>query len=118
MNEIIQLGSVTDPQEQRREPRFPAECPLAFLGGCFEGYGYVVNFSNSGCAVESNKQYEPGKYVSALIILPDDAPLEIEVAAVRWSHGLQFGLEFIRIQPEMQQRLRGYISSLGTAVTK
>ncbi len=40
--------------------------------------------------------------------------MKVDLAAVRWSEGREFGLEFLRMQPEEQQRLRRFVSTLET----
>ncbi len=56
-----------------------------------------------------------GHYFALRVVLPDQAvPLKVDLAAVRWSEGREFGLEFLRMQPEEQQRLRRFVSTLET----
>ena len=44
---------------------------------------------------------------------PDDfSPLQVDLAAVRWALGWKFGLEFIRLRPEMQERLQRHVETL------
>ncbi len=40
------------------------------------------------------------------------------VAAVQWTQGQTFGLKFLRMEPEQQERLRLFISSLEAGPTR
>ena len=42
----------------------------------------------------------------------DLMPMEVHQAMVRWSKGREFGLQFLRIAPEEEQRLRHFVSNL------
>ncbi len=76
----------------------------------------MLNLSNEGCAVVSGKRVQPATYLSMRIQLTEqDAPLEIELAAVRWVSGENFGLEFIRIRPDAQERLKRFVRTLELA---
>ena len=47
------------------------------------------------------------------LYMPDDVmPMEVHQAMVRWSKGMEFGLEFLRIAPEGQERLRHFVNNL------
>ena len=57
-------------------------------------------------------------YLALRVALPDHAPpMEVTLAAVRWSKGQKFGLEFLRMQPEEQDRLRRFVRTLETATS-
>jgi hypothetical protein len=45
-------------------------------------------------------------------LLNGAAPLDVELAGVRWVSGTRCGLEFIRIAPEMVARLRAFVDLL------
>ena len=99
--------------EVRRHPRFTINCHVAFLRLGVKGGGNLFNLSVSGCGVESNTNLKVGNDLAVLVHLPDDdPPLEIDQAAVRWSKGREFGLEFIIIRPEERDRLCRYTALL------
>ena len=68
-----------------------------------------------GCTVVSDK-YVSGvmdRRVEVRIHLPVHYdPLEVKQAVVRWWMGREFGLEFIRMRPEEQERLRQFLNML------
>lgn len=52
-------------------------------------------------------------YFSLWIDLPDSTtPIEIELAGVRWVSEQRCGFEFIRISPEMLNRLGSFVAVL------
>ncbi|TLY17776.1 MAG: PilZ domain-containing protein [Nitrospirae bacterium] len=110
--------------ELRKNLRFAVQLPLSFKGDKITGEGVVFNISLEGCgvvfnlslegsAVGSDTRIRPGTYFE-LCIQPyrQDLPIEVELAVVRWSEGREFGLEFIRIKAEDQDRLRRFVKTL------
>ncbi len=52
-------------------------------------------------------------YLALQISLPgQEATLKIDQAAVRWAEDQQYGLEFITMRPEEEERLRDVVGSL------
>ncbi len=93
--------------------RFPIHCPITFLGDRLVGDGIVRNVSRGGWEVKSDQPVQRGNYFALRVLLPDQAvPMKVDLAAVRWSSGREFGLEFIRMQPEEQDRLSRFVSAL------
>jgi len=65
--------------------------------------------------VESELMVDQGWPLELRLRLPDDdSPVEVNLAVVQWSKGQKFGLEFVRLQPEEQARLRCLVSALET----
>lgn len=96
-----------DQTELRKYPRFAVQLPVSFAGDHFTGEGIVFNLSKEGCALGSEISVPKGAYVSLRIHLSDEVlPVEVELAAVRWRSDQKFGVEFIRLKPEAQERLR------------
>ncbi len=101
------------PVEQRKDPRFPVHWPMVFSGAHKEGGGTVTNLSMHGCAVESHTRVPTGTRLELCALFPKDhRPVVPDLAVVRWSSGGKFGLEFLRIRPEEQARLRRVVSTL------
>ncbi len=99
--------------DKRQASRFKVHLPIAFLGYNLTGEGIVGNLSMEGCAVESDQKVQRMHYYALSVSLPDQAvPMKVDLAAVRWSSGREFGLEFLRMEPEVQARLRGFVSTL------
>ncbi len=93
--------------------RYPIQCPVTFLGDHLVGEGTVRNVSQGGWKVDSDQPVQRGHYFALRVLLPDQAvPVKVDLAAVRWSSGREFGLEFLRMQPQEQARLRRFVSTL------
>jgi c-di-GMP-binding flagellar brake protein YcgR len=69
--------------------------------------GTLVDISIRGCAIKSNVALHKGT-ILRLHIRPTDQepPIEIDIAAVRTVTGRRMGLEFVKIRPEEESRLR------------
>jgi len=106
--------------EKRKDPRFPVEWPLSFShspisfrGIQINGSGKADNISAGGCKVESDTTVDTGTFLEMRIqILDEGSPVEIDLAVVRWSRNEAFGLEFINMRPEEQERLQQYVKAL------
>ena len=68
-------------------------------------------------AVGGNLIVHEGWNLELRLYLPgQDLPMEVE-AVVQWTKGQKFGLKFLRMEPEQQERLRRFISSLEAGPT-
>ncbi len=88
--------------------------PVTFSGEYLFGEGIVTNITHRGCRVRCNNRGVPDASCLTLrLSLPRrEASLKVAEAVVRWSRGRECGLEFLRIQPAEQDRLRGFLSTL------
>ncbi len=101
--------------DKRQAPRFTVHLPISFLGYNLTGEGTVVNLSLGGCGIESDQDVQQGKQLTLRIFMPEqDAPVVVDRAQVRWTVRGLFGLEFLTMQQEEQERLRRFVSSLET----
>ncbi len=106
--------------EKRKDPRFPVQWPLSFShsqisfrGIQINGSGKASDISARGCKLESDTTVDTGTYLEVRIqILDEGSPVEIDLAVVRWSRNEAFGLEFINMRPEEQERLQRYVKAL------
>ena len=105
--------------ERRKHPRIQVQWLISFFvsrislkGGRISGAGIVRNLSMEGCRVGSDTRVYPGVQMELRLYLPEDVvPVDVDRAEVRWAKGLVFGLEFIRIAPEEQERLRHFVNN-------
>lgn len=94
----------------RRSPRFESRGSVTFEGEGHAGSGKIFNVSSWGCGVESVADVIPGIYVGVSLSLPDQSnPVEIELAAVRWSARKRFGVEFLSISQPSRSRLDQFL---------
>ena len=90
--------------QPRYKKRVPLKASVTFSNGEQSGHGRVLDLTVPGCLVESAQSVLKGQYFQLQISLPDlNSPLSVKLAAVRWSEGGRFGLEFIKMdRPEQQ----------------
>ena len=97
----------------RRAPRVAMQGAISMSGDDGTSQGTLLNLSTGGCAVESETLFQKGDYLGVRVHIPDhEPPVEVDLAAVRWSSGREYGLEFIRIRDEVQKQLRALLTLL------
>ncbi len=101
------------PVERRNHPRVRCQC-LIWLPGKLESVaGTVSNLSVGGCKVDSKASVFIGMYLAVQVCLPgQEATLKVDQAVVRWAREQEFGLEFISMWPEAEERLHRFVSTL------
>jgi len=86
--------------------RFPLTYPVIFGGAPFVGEGVLTNLSLKGCSVTCDREVLCGSEVRVSMLLHHQPPaLPVEVGTIKWVRGNQFGVEFVRMPVEAQQRL-------------
>ena len=102
--------------ELRQSQRFPVQCPIAYLALNRTGVGTVSNLSRGGCKVASYTPADRRMYLELRIFLTGDpkSTTKVDLATVRWAQEQEFGLEFITMRPEEEERLRRFVSTLET----
>ncbi len=79
----------------------------------------MVNLSLGRCGIESDQNVQQGKQLALRIFMPEqDAPLVVDRAQVRWTARGLFGLEFLTIGSEEEERLRRFLSTLETGPSR
>ena len=95
--------------ELRRGRRVPLQLSVSFASDEVTGTGVLYNLSKEGCAVESDTHMPMNSYVQLEVqVSPDESPVLIEFAAVRWSTRSEFGAEFLTLSEESKKRLLKY----------
>ncbi len=98
---------------RRQHARYKLALPSTFHGEQVEGEGTVVDISTGGCRIRSEASVFTGDYIGIAIQLSGEtAVLTVDLAAVRWSIGKEFGVEFIRMEAEQQEHLRAVVAQL------
>jgi len=99
--------------QQRRFQRFSDSSVVAFFSETIKGEGRLENLSLGGAAILSDVAIPRGEYLTLKITFPiQPSAIEVELAPVRWVKEGSFGVEFIRIAPGSQQRLKQYLDTL------
>jgi hypothetical protein len=98
----------------RKYPRYAVQLPVSFAFGPHEGDGTLYNLSMGGCRAVSDMEIPPNEYMRVRLCLSfTEVPVIVETAAVRWSAGKDFGLEFLVIDEEHKSRLRRFLGGIG-----
>ncbi len=101
--------------EKRKHPRFAIQCAISSSGDEIFEAGALANLSVGSCGVARKTNVYNGMHLALHINLPDqEDPLKVDQAAVRWAKDHEFGLEFITMWPEEEERLRRFVSTLET----
>ncbi len=99
--------------EQRKHQRFDFQLPVSFSGGDAAGGGLITNLSTEGCAIVSKEPVRPTTFLALRLRLPEhSSSLRVEAAEVRWANARGFGLRFIHLRAEEQERLQRFITVL------
>jgi len=102
----------------RKHTRFTVHFQGSFSSGQrLEGEGTVLNLSIGGCKVKSETRVPLGTDVRVRIMMQEEQPLEIKRAAVRWTSGQEFGLEFTFVESEEELRLRLFVQTFDRSST-
>lgn len=101
---------------ERQFPRFATELLCLYSKDDGSNWnGTAINLSLGGCAVRGTAPVHKGDYLRILIFLSvNQAPVQVDVAPVRWASGEQFGVEFITLAPRDVRRLQTYLTSIDT----
>ena len=96
--------------DKRKYSRFPIFLPVSFTDGIIAQTGTVVDISREGGRIHCTGPVPEMKYFRVDIQLdhPHDT-LAVDLAVMRWSRNGEFGVEFIRMEPDQQARLRNKI---------
>jgi hypothetical protein len=69
--------------------------------------------SAEGCAITSETVADAPVYLQLTMQLRErEEPVQVDLAAVRWSIATRFGVEFIKIRPEEGERLKKFVKAL------
>ena len=99
--------------QARKHVRFAVQRPVSFRGDFVAGTGTILNMSRQGCAIVSDTAAEAQAYLQLQIrLLEEEAPVQVDLAAVRWSNAQRFGVEFIKMQQDVGERIRQFVNML------
>ncbi len=96
----------SSPNEQRKYSRFPVAFSASFSDGVSVLAGMVMDISREGCRIRSADAVPSEKYFQVEIELEEPGErLTVNLAVMRWTRQEEFGIEFIRMEPESQTKL-------------
>ena len=103
--------------EKREQPRFTSQFRSTISGGQGEGQGRTLDLSAGGCMIETDLPVVVGALFECRIYVPGlDWPLRIDEAQVRWVKAGTFGIQFTKIQPDEEVKLKRVIASLNQEI--
>ncbi|MCI0428480.1 MAG: PilZ domain-containing protein [Nitrospiraceae bacterium] len=101
----------------RKHTRFAVQLPVSFRGDQLSQGGTILNVSAEGCAITSDTVVGAAVYLQLTMQLQEqEEPVQVDLAAVRWSSATRFGVEFIKIRPEEGERLKKFVKVLELAI--
>ena len=101
------------PLEKRQQPRFTSQFRSTISSGQGEGQGRTLDLSIGGCMIETDFPVVVGAAFECRIYVPGlDWPLRIDEAQVRWVKANTFGIQFKKIQPDEEAKLKRVIANL------
>jgi c-di-GMP-binding flagellar brake protein YcgR len=97
----------------RKHTRFAVQLPVTFKGDQRSDGGTILNLSEEGCAITAETTADVAVYLQMMMHLrAEEEPIQVDLAAVRWSSATRFGVEFIKIRPEEEERLKKFVKAL------
>ena len=97
--------------DQRTAYRCPVRIPVFYWGDDFLGDGTVVSVSPSSLCIVGNYVAVSGRGMRLMLCLPDDRePLYVYRAVVRWTRGMEFGVELLTMTETARARLDTFIA--------
>jgi PilZ domain-containing protein len=102
--------------DKRRHPRYAVEYAGSFWGNGMNNQGRILNISTSGCRGSSEGVIRRDALLRVLIDVPRFlAPIQVDPAIICWSSRNEFGLEFVGISFDDQQRLHELLLAIKAA---
>ena len=99
--------------EGRKHTRFAVQLPVSVRGDQLSHGGTILNVSAEGCSITSETVAGVAAYLQLTMQLRErEEPVEVDLAAVRWSSPTRFGVEFIKIRLEEEERLKTFVRML------
>jgi N-acetyl-beta-hexosaminidase len=97
----------------RKHTRFAVQLPVTFKGDRLSDEGTILNVSEEGCAITAETIAGVAVYLQVMMQLrAGEEPVQVDLAAVRWSSATRFGIEFIKIRPGEEARLKQFVQTL------
>lgn len=76
------------------------------------GEGRLLDLSAEGCRIECTDHLPINTYLTLrLLISPDELPILVDLAAVRWTRGTNCGVHFLSFQPAQAERLQTFLAT-------
>ena len=91
----------------RYSKRIVAESTVTITVGSLVSEGRILDLTEPGCLIESPVSLKKGDCLQLKLFLPGlRSPFSVALAAVRWTNGFKFGVEFIKMDEKDQRQLK------------
>ena len=103
-----------------RGERYRVDCTVRFtLEGGVTGEGALINLSMNGCAFRSHVSIEEGMLI-AIRMQPtvNAAPIQVEMAQVRWVNNDACGIEFMFLYEKERRALMRWVRALAVQIIR
>lgn len=99
--------------ELRQHTRIPVQYHVWFSAQGSSGQGLVLDLSLHGCRLRAFDTIHGRSYLQ-LRLMPShsETPILVDLAAVRWSLGQDYGVHFLSVRPDQYERLSRLIDLL------
>ena len=98
-------------KKARYGERFRAKVPVIITVASLVCEGRILDLSGVGCLIESPVYVKTGDSLQLKLCQPSlISSFQVALAAVRWTHGCQFGVEFIKMTEKDQRQLNQIMS--------
>ena len=105
--------------ERRRHVRYSVDYVGSFSGKNIGAHGVIQDLSIAGGRASSGVAFNKDDFLWVIIAVPGfTKALHVPRAVVRWSHGQEFGMEFLQMEPNAQQQLGELIRQTDQEQTK
>ena len=113
---MLDAIEIVESKEGRMTPRYSdrkkTKCKVTLSSGSRVGEGFLVDMTVPGCQLETAFPLEPGQSVQLRVHLDPKRPMRIDLGVVRWANKGRAGIEFIRMTPDDQVRLRLHVGHM------
>jgi len=97
----------------RKSPRFAVQLPIRFTEDSRETGGTILNISQDGCMITATRTPDESAYLQLdMDLIEGQPPVQVGLAAVRWSVRNRFGLEYIKVGLDERERLKNFMVML------
>ena len=97
--------------EPRYGKRHAVICQIEYVLGTTRHEGMLVDMSQRGWRAQGRQPVPKGSTMMVHILTDPIHGITIEEALVRWTDGLEFGVEVMRISPDSAARLSAFLST-------
>ena len=98
--------------EPRYGKRHQVSCRMEYVAGRDRAEGILLDLSRQGWRARGTQPVTKGTTLAVYVYFPDLAqPIRVDEAVVRWTYGLEFGVQVTRISLAEASKFSDYLSA-------